>query len=62
VFPETAGLSLEEIDYLFVKRNESEVVEAMSSSPALSHSIEKGTMINGGKKSVDEVPNSEHME
>lgn len=66
MFPETAGLSLEEIDYLFVKHDEADVVEAMgSSSPALSHSPpEKNGGVNSGgvEKNADEVAQAEHVE
>ncbi|KUL85773.1 hypothetical protein ZTR_08487 [Talaromyces verruculosus] len=62
VFPETAGLSLEQIDYIFVKRGDSEVVEAVGSSPALSQIAEKET-VNGGKyPGTDEAPESKHIE
>lgn len=62
VFPETVGLGLEQIDYLFVKRDDSEIVEAVGSSPALSHTSEK-EIVNGGKsQGIDEAPKSEHIE
>jgi hypothetical protein len=57
LFPETAGLSLEEIDYLFVERESAEILEAGTSAAGSSSRSEdkdgiESTSENNGVKVI----------